>query len=70
MLWHNTIDVYVQSFNVGHIDVLVKAIGFEVLRVTCFYGNLVSSQMRHSWELLRRLDYVNQLSWIILGDFH
>lgn len=36
LLWHNIFDVFVRSFNVGHIDILMRAIDFEHLRVMGF----------------------------------
>ncbi|KAL9690658.1 hypothetical protein QQ045_011064 [Rhodiola kirilowii] len=38
--------------------------------MTLFYGDPTVAKRKFSWELLRRLNTISNLPWIILGDFN
>ncbi|KAK3183134.1 hypothetical protein Dsin_030420 [Dipteronia sinensis] len=69
MFWKDW-DVAVQSFSKGHIDVRVKMDNGVLWRFSGFYGSPTQSNRAASWELLKRLMSVDNLSWVCGGDFN
>ncbi|KAK3210987.1 hypothetical protein Dsin_015693 [Dipteronia sinensis] len=63
LLWREW-DVVVQSFSKGHIDVKVRMDNGMVWHFTGFYGNPNQSNRSFSWELLKRIRWVDKLPWI------
>lgn len=72
IFWKDLLDVTILSYNIGHIDCTVNHLG-KKWRFTGFYGNPYSSKRHLSWDLLRRLKglhEVNELPWLVGGDFN
>ncbi|KAL5772990.1 hypothetical protein ACOSP7_012608 [Xanthoceras sorbifolium] len=66
----NSIDVIVRSFNCGHIDCVVRDQDGLQWRFTGFYGDPKQASPEQSLLLLRRLAGMDNLPWIIGGDFN
>ncbi|XP_075499819.1 uncharacterized protein LOC142538372 [Primulina tabacum] len=75
MLPHETLEVSKRPRTVmdsGYIDCLVKE-GSTQWRFIGFYGNPVTSMRTQSWQLIRRLAGIHELSslpWLVGGDFN
>lgn len=72
LLWRDPFEVQIRSYSPGHIDCIVKNC-MEKWRFTGFYGNPVAALRSHSWQLMRRLEgmqELNSLRWLIGGDFN
>ncbi|KAL5740942.1 hypothetical protein ACOSQ2_030122 [Xanthoceras sorbifolium] len=70
LLWQNSVDVTVRSFNCGHIDCIVSDADGRRWRFTGFYGEPKQWLREQSWVLLRRLAGLDNLPWLIGGDFN
>ncbi|TXG64077.1 hypothetical protein EZV62_011071 [Acer yangbiense] len=55
------------KFQLGHIDVRIKREGEPHWRFSGFYGNPNHNDRRDLWELLRRLNRVDDLPWVWVG---
>ncbi|KAL5828458.1 hypothetical protein ACOSQ3_017926 [Xanthoceras sorbifolium] len=66
----NSVDVSVRSFNCGHIDCVVSDADGRRWRFTGFYGEPKQWLREQSWVLLRRLAGLDNLPWLIRGDFN
>ncbi|KAL5856859.1 hypothetical protein ACOSQ3_004317 [Xanthoceras sorbifolium] len=66
LLWQNSVDVSVWSFNCGHIDCVVRDVDGLRWRFTGFYRE--SKQWLR--VLLRRLASLDNLPWMIDRDFN
>ncbi|KAL5862295.1 hypothetical protein ACOSQ3_003581 [Xanthoceras sorbifolium] len=64
------VDVSVRSFNSGHIDCVVSDADGQRWRFTGFYGEPKQWLREQSWVLLRRLAGLDNLPWLIGGDFN
>lgn len=62
--------VDLKSYGPGHIDTLVTDPSNLTWRFTGFYGNPARHHRHLSWELLRRLNAMYSLPWVIGGDFN
>lgn len=60
LLWNNDMDIMVQSFSAGHIDVVVRK-DSNCWRFTGMYGHPVDDRRWETWELLHRLHRAYQL---------
>ncbi|XP_075499960.1 uncharacterized protein LOC142538530 [Primulina tabacum] len=72
LLWKESVDVHIKSYSMGHIDCVVKENDKE-WRFTGFYGHPDSSLRHQSWELLRKLQGMTDLTnlpWLVGGDFN
>jgi hypothetical protein len=58
------------SYSPSHIDAIVSQAGCDNWRFTGFYGNPEVAQRHHSWELLRQLNRVAGIPWLVMGDFN
>ncbi|KAK3184849.1 hypothetical protein Dsin_032135 [Dipteronia sinensis] len=70
LLWCQDMYVSLLSFSKGNIDVRIKREGEPPWRFSGYYANPKHSDMRDSWELLRRLRWVDDLPWVCGGDFN
>ncbi|KAL5859559.1 hypothetical protein ACOSQ4_000855 [Xanthoceras sorbifolium] len=70
LLWQISVDVSVRSFNCGHIDCVVSDADGRKWRFTGFYGEPKQWLREQSWVLLRRLAGLDNLPWLIGGDFN
>ena len=69
-LWKKEISVDVQSYSDRHIDAtIIEDSGFK-WRITGFYGNPEVQRRKESWNLLKALSKMPQLSWLCFGDFN
>lgn len=68
--WKEGVDVKLLSFSVGHVDTLVTLPNGRLAQITGFYGNPDASLRDMSWELLRRLNKVPRVPWLVCGDFN
>ncbi|KAL9668594.1 hypothetical protein QQ045_006131 [Rhodiola kirilowii] len=66
--WNEEVSLTIISYSKYHIDACVE--GEEVVRVTVFYGEPVTSRRGITWDLLRRLHSQFSLPWIVFGDFN
>ena len=58
LLWKEELEVSLQSYSVGHIDVLVKLSNGHIPNsffFIGFYGNPITNRRKESWTLLRRI---------------
>lgn len=72
ILWKKPQDITIQSYSQGHIDCQVQHSNKQ-WRFTGFYGNPDPSKRNQSWELLRRLKGIHELSylpWLMGSDFN
>ncbi|KAL5774547.1 hypothetical protein ACOSP7_012104 [Xanthoceras sorbifolium] len=60
----------IKSFSKGHVDSIVRDCEGSRWRFTGFYGEPNLAFRFHSWSLLRRLEGLFSLPWIIGGDFN
>ncbi|XP_073120906.1 uncharacterized protein [Henckelia pumila] len=63
---------FIKSYSQGHIDSLVEH-NAQQWRFTVFYGNSDTNLRHVSWELIRRLEGMQELrdfQWLIGGDFN
>ncbi|CAM8939724.1 unnamed protein product [Rhodiola kirilowii] len=68
MLWEDDLDVSLLSYSKNHIDVVVRS--QKEFRLTLFYGEPAVSNRVNGWALLRRLNEVRGLPWVVIGDFN
>ncbi|CAM8953707.1 unnamed protein product [Rhodiola kirilowii] len=66
--WKEEVNLTVLSYSRYHIDARIE--GEVVFRITLFYGESVSGRRNTSWDLLRRLNTLYRLPWIVFGDFN
>lgn len=69
VLWNNKINCNVLNYSRNHIDMLVMDSGGD-WRITGFYGFPERNRRRLSWNLLRQLSNINDLPWVVIGDFN
>ncbi|TXG48511.1 hypothetical protein EZV62_024386 [Acer yangbiense] len=70
LLWKDYCGVTALSSSLGHIDAHVCFDNGFCWRFTGFYGDPTASKSVFSWNLLRRLMNVDNLSWVCGGDFN
>jgi hypothetical protein len=69
LLWDSCITIQIRSFSDYHIDAEVLLSDGLSWRITGFYGHPEAALRVHSWALLQRLHHMQDLPWIVLGDF-
>ncbi|XP_057779716.1 uncharacterized protein LOC130998302 [Salvia miltiorrhiza] len=69
MMWKNSYNCSILGYSRNHIDLCITNANGN-WRLTGYYGFPERSRRRDSWTLLRRLAGVNNLSWLIIGDFN
>ncbi|GMJ01875.1 hypothetical protein HRI_003856700 [Hibiscus trionum] len=71
MAWRSSCRVAVRSYSCRHIDIMVEddSNGFS-WRCTGFYGAPEVQNRAAAWDLLRQLDDIPQVPWLVIGDFN
>lgn len=54
----------------SYINAVVNPGEDDAWQFTGFYGDLVTTNRKHSWELLKHLRLKMDLPWIYVGDFN
>ena len=72
LFWTSDVQVDLQSFSSGHIDVMVQNnnLHHNKWRFTGFYGAPHVSDRHHSWRCLRTLFSIQHSAWLCVGDFN
>ena len=70
LLWNSSITVHIQSYSHHHIDANVVHENGLRWRATRFYGHPKKGLRNHSWALLRHLWSIQNLPWLVFGDFN
>ena len=70
LLWNSSIAVHIQSYSHHHIDANVVHENGLRWRATRFYGHPKKGLRNHSWALLRHLWSIQNLPWLVFGDFN
>ncbi|KAL9674714.1 hypothetical protein QQ045_002913 [Rhodiola kirilowii] len=68
ILWDDSVGVEIKSYSFYHIDVVIKE--QKEFRLSLFYGNPSVSKRRESWSSLRQVRSMNDLQWVVIGDFN
>ncbi|KAL9673458.1 hypothetical protein QQ045_029716 [Rhodiola kirilowii] len=68
ILWDDSVGVENRNYSFFHIDVVIKE--QEEFRLSIFYGNPSVSKRKESWNLLRQLRSMDDLQWVVIGDFN
>ncbi|GMI66653.1 hypothetical protein HRI_000334600 [Hibiscus trionum] len=71
MGWKNNCDVSLRSYSQRHIDVLINDDSDGKLwRCTGFYGAPEEQHRAAAWNLLRQINDMPEIPWLIIGDFN
>ncbi len=70
LAWKDKVSVSPRSYSHNHIDVLIENWGRAKWRFTGFYGFPESTNIRRSWDLLRKLSAGSNTPWCVGGDFN
>ncbi|KAK3230032.1 hypothetical protein Dsin_001913 [Dipteronia sinensis] len=70
LLWKLDWEVHILLFSRGHIDARIRIDAGSLWRLTGLYGNLTTSLREDTWELIQRLRRVDNLPWLLGGDFN
>jgi exonuclease III len=70
LLWNDPVEIIIQSYTQNHIDAHIQVLPSRLWRFTGFYGHPESHRHRESWALLKRLNGMDQLPWLCMGDFN
>ncbi|GMI79785.1 hypothetical protein HRI_001647800 [Hibiscus trionum] len=71
LAWRDDCHVSLRSFSDRHIDVLItKDSDGSRWRCTGFYGAPEEQNRGESWNLLRQLDDLSEVPWLVIGDFN
>ncbi|XP_031121072.1 uncharacterized protein LOC116024317 [Ipomoea triloba] len=71
LLWNAGVSVEVRGYSNHYIDAVVtREDGGTQWRFTGYYGNPDRQRRRDSWDLLRYSSSLNNLPWVIMGDFN
>lgn len=69
--WKKSLDVYLQSYSKGYIDLLVReGLGGITAYIIGFYGYPELKNNGSSWQLLQHLSHGRKLPWVCGGDFN
>ncbi|CAM8895955.1 unnamed protein product [Rhodiola kirilowii] len=68
LFWDDSLCLEILNYSVSHIDAVIRDQG--LWRLTLFYGNPAVNRRCESWNLLRQLRSLNDIQWIVLGDFN
>ncbi|GMI65482.1 hypothetical protein HRI_000217500 [Hibiscus trionum] len=69
--WKGNSSVSLQSFSVRHIDMVIEDNETSASwRFTGFYRAPEERHRAAAWDLLRRLSAMNDLPWLVMGDFN
>ncbi|KAK1356400.1 putative endonuclease/exonuclease/phosphatase [Heracleum sosnowskyi] len=70
LLWKEDVIVSLRSYSMTHIDAFVSGLNIPPWRFIGFYGNPDSGLRVHSWNLLKKLCFAIEGSWLCCGDFN
>lgn len=62
--------VKLESFSRYHIDVHIKTEDLREWRFMGLYGNPEASNRSSTWNLIRTLNSIEQMPWLLGGDFN
>ncbi|GMI80763.1 hypothetical protein HRI_001745600 [Hibiscus trionum] len=69
--WKETVSISLRSFSPRHIDVIINEdTEGSCWRCTGFYGAPEEQLREASWDLLRLLNDVPEVPWLVIGDFN
>ncbi|CAM8877042.1 unnamed protein product [Rhodiola kirilowii] len=68
VLWKSEVSLTIRNYSRFHVDA-VSGASFQS-RLTLFYGNLIVSKRKESWNLIRTLESLQSGPWVLLGDFN
>ena len=70
MLWHCDLNVTSREVHTSYIDSRVDENSDAAWRFTGFYGEPSSERKHLTWDYVRDLHQMNDLPWLIGGDFN
>ncbi|GAA0153289.1 hypothetical protein LIER_37650 [Lithospermum erythrorhizon] len=70
LLWPRSLDVEVKSFSSHHIEAIIKDGNSSGWRFVGFYGHHETSKRKFSWNLMRLISGMINLSTLFMGDFN
>lgn len=70
MLWRNKEEAQLLSFSKNHVDVLVDIRGWHKFRLTGIYGEPNRAKREETWDLLRSLNTMEDIPWVLIGDMN
>ncbi|XP_041001573.1 uncharacterized protein LOC121247264 [Juglans microcarpa x Juglans regia] len=70
LIWNSDLGVELKSFSRYHIDVHIKTEDLWEWRFTGLYGNPEVSSRCSTWNLIRTLNSIEQIPWLLGGNFN
>ena len=70
LIWSSSFDCSLLNFSNNHVDFIINKNQPSSWRLSCYYGFPERVRRRESWDLLRHLSTLSNLSWFIFGDFN
>lgn len=70
LLWRNKDEVQLSSYSKNHVDVIVTIRGWHKFRLTGIYGEPNRARREEIWDLLRSLNTMEDIPWVLIGDMN
>ena len=70
MFWKQNMDCGTTNYSQNYIDLSFYENGVVDWCMPCFYGYPERSRRKESWDLIRKLAMLSDVSWCIIGDFN
>ena len=70
LLWNDPVELTIQNYTQNHIEAHVQVLPSQLWRFIGFYGHPEGHRHRESWALLNKLNGMDQLPWLCMGDFN
>jgi exonuclease III len=70
LLWNDPVELTIQNYTQNHIEAHVQVLPSQLWRFTGFYGHPKGHRHRESWALLNKLNGMDQLPRLCMGDFN
>lgn len=70
LFWDDSINVTLKSYNMRHIDVIIKEQCSAPWRTTFVYGEPKAHDRHLMWTLMRRIKSNAGEPWLMIGDFN
>lgn len=70
LLWRNKDEVQLSSYSKNHVDVIVTIRGWHKFRLTGIYGEPNRARREETWDLLRSLNTMEDIPWVLIGDMN
>ncbi|XP_073358338.1 uncharacterized protein [Aegilops tauschii subsp. strangulata] len=70
IFWNNEIKIEVLGYSKYHIDGKISGLGEQSWRLSCFYGEARTHLRQHTWDTMKILSTLQDMSWVCLGDFN